>query len=856
MKRCVAVILSVVSSFCLAYGQTRSAGGVVLDGATGKPMEYIAVYFKNTASGCVTNYRGEFFVNDSSGADTLVVDAIGYEKQFIKLARLNDNDMKIILKPASIELAGAVVRPKREKYRKKDNPAVELIRNVIARKDSNRVESRDYYRCDLYEKLTLSLDDYSPDFEKKKKLEWLKGYIDTSEITGNPILTISVRETMNDYWFRKSPKEKKTVRKAQRHIGLDKEFDHNGGTTASLELLFTEVDIFDDEVAFMMNRFVSPISSSLALSYYKYYIMGTVEIDGVPCTDLSFVPYNSQSYGFTGRLYITSDGKYSIKKVQLNFPASSNVNWIDKLRIDQEFYRTDDGDWALRREDSYVNLAIVKGVQGIFAHQTRFFDNHVTDADELAGSPVYRIDGPLEILPEAKSHGDDYWADNRLVPLNEREDNVAGLSEDISKKSSVVTWMRVLDAFVSEWIPTASSKAKSKFDFGPVLGFFGYNYIEGARFRIGGMTTANLSKRWFGNGYLAYGINDRKVKGSLTLTHSFNRKHYHPNEAPLNNLSVSYTYDIYSPEVIGEQHDLVTSLKAGTVKKLQYIRRANVKYEKQWLNSLRTSFWMENARYTPATLTGKKGEGTLRYEKLASDGTMLHVPNIMSTEIGAQIRWAPGEKAFNSVSQRGNMDKDTPVFTLTHNVGVKVLGGEYDYHRTEFSAFKRFHLSIAGFMDAKLSAGKVWNPVPWPLLMMPAANQSFSYRRETFHMMNALEFVTDQYVQVNLTWHLKGLIFNRIPLVKKLKLRELMIFNGVYGNLTGKNDPGRSPGLFVLPEGTMALGKMPYMEIGAGVENIFQLFRVVYFYRLTYRDHDLDWLGKWGGIRFGVYADF
>ncbi len=389
-----------------------------------------------------------------------------------------------------------------------------------------------------------------------------------------------------------------------------------------------------------------------------------------------------------------------------------------------------------------------------------------------------------------------------------------------------------------------------------MLSFFGYNYIEGARFRIGGMTTANLSKRWFGSGYLAYGMNDRKIKGSLTLTYCFSDRHYHPDERPLNNLSASYTYDIYSPEVIGEQHDLVTSLKAGTVRKLQYIRRANVKYEKQWLNSLRTSFWMENARYTPATLSGSRGEGTLRYEYLTGTGERVRVPYITSTEIGAQIRWAPGEKVYNSVSQRGNMDKDTPVFTLTHAVGIKGLGGEYSYNRTEFNAFKRFHLSVAGFLDARISAGKVWDRVPYPLLLMPAANQSFSYRRETFHMMNALEFVTDQYVQLNLSWHMKGLIFNRIPFVKKLKLRELVVFNGVYGSLTRKNDPARSPGLFILPEGTRALGKMPYMEVGIGIENIFQLFRVVYFYRLTYRDHNLDWLGKWSGLRFGVYADF
>ncbi len=857
MKKLYISILVFISSIFISLGQEHSAGGVVIDASTSKPMEYISVYFKNTASGCVTNYDGEFFVKDSSGADTLVIDAIGYEKQFIKLTRRENFNMEILLRQENIQLAGAVVKPKRERYKKKGNPAIELIRNVIAHKDSNRVESKDYYKADLYEKLTLSLDDYNPDFEKKKKLNYLKEYIDTSEITGKPILTVSIRENLADFYYRKSPEENKTIRKAQRHTGLDKEFDHNGGLTTSLELLFTGINIFDDEISFLMNRFVSPISSILAVSYYKYYIMGNVVVDGIPCTDMAFVPYNSQSFGFTGRLYITNDGNYSIKKVQLNFPSNSNINWIDKLRIDQEFQKTEDGLWALKQEDSYVNLALIEGTQGLFAHQTRYFSNYTTDDPGLASDPAFKIDGPLETLPGLKLHDDEYWTDNRPLSLNNRENNIDRVADDIAKKSSTLIWMRILDAFVSEWVPTSDSKATSKFDIGPVLSVFGYNYIEGPRFRFGGMTTANLSKRWFGNGYVAYGLNDRKIKGGATLTHSFNDKHYHPNENPVNNLSASYSYDIYSPEVIGEQHDLVTSLKAGTVKKLQYIRRASLKYEKQWLNSLRTDFWIENAKYTPATKYGPEGVGTLRYEYLSPTGDIIDIPNLTSTEISARIRWAPGEKPFNSVSQRANFDKDTPIFTLTHNVGIKgLLGGEYNYNRTEFNIFNRFHLSFAGFLDAKISAGKVWNSVPWPLLLMPAANQSFAYRRETFHMMNALEFVSDQYAQVNLTWHMKGMIFNRIPLIKKLKLREIFIFNGVYGNLSQKNNPELTPGLFALPEGTMSFGKMPYMEVGAGLENILQLFRIVYFYRLTYRDHDLTWLGKWGGVRFGIYADF
>ena len=857
---------------CLAGAQSRSVGGTVVDSLTNKPMEYIAVYIEKTSIGCVTNYNGEFYLKDNSGKNVLVVDAVGYKTKHITLKPGSVTGMKIRLQPESVRLDGAIVKPKREKYVKKENPAVKLIRDVIANKDKNRIESKGYFKSDYHEKLTLSLDDYQPDFEKKKKLGFVQQHIDTSEITGKPILTFSIREKICDYYYRKSPHTEKIVQKAVRHDGLDEELDRNGGLSETLDQLFTGVDIFDNEVTFIANRFVSPISSTLATSYYKYYIMDTVKVDGIPCVDLAFVPYNSQSFGFTGRIYITTDGKYSVKKVQLNFPSSSNVNWIDKLRIDQTFEQTKDGLWALSREDSYVNLTILEGSQGIFAHHTRSFDNFVVDEKLLANDPAYKIDGPIKVLPDARKYDEEYWKANRIAALNHRELAVDKVTKDFKENTNITFWTKAIDAFVSEWIPTGKSKEVSKFDMGPILSFLSWDYIEGWRVRFGGMTTAHLNDRWFANGYLAYGFKDQKFKGNIELTHSFNKKNYHKGEKPLNNLSLSYTYDIFSPETLGEQHDIVTSFKTKSAVKYQYIQKIKLNYEKQWFNSFRTNIWLENDSYTPATRylpDGQIEDGTLFYRLQGVENTRL-ITNFKVNELGVSLRWAPGERVFNAVSQRANIDKDTPIFTLTHRVGTAGYdGGEWNfgntnnsflYNSTQLEIFKRFRLSVAGFLDAKVTAGKIWNQVPYTLLMLPASNQSFSYRRETFHTMNVLEFVTDQYVQANLTWHMKGMILNRIPLVKKLKLREIVCYNIAYGSLTDKNNPALNPGrLFELPGGTYPLdGSKPYMEIGAGLENIFQLFRVVYYYRIPTYPHpeNADFLSKWGRLCIGVYADF
>ena len=424
--------------------------------------------------------------------------------------------------------------------------------------------------------------------------------------------------------------------------------------------------------------------------------------------------------------------------------------------------------------------------------------------------------------------------------------------------------MKVLDAIVSEYVPTSSSKSTSKFDFGSVFAIAGYNHIERFRVRVGGMTTANLCKNWFASGYLAYGFNDpiesNRFKYGLKVTHSFNEKHYHADEKPLNNISLAHSYDIYSPEILIDQNGILTSLKAAQPTKLQYIRRTTLQYDRQWTNSFRTHTWLEGNHYQAATIA--HDPSTLRYEidnGNGNDPTPI-TGGLHTAEFGATFRWAPGERIFNSTSQRANIDKDTPILTLTHRIGAYTLGAPYGvhmYNKTEFNAFKRFRLSVAGFLDARVAAGAVWNKAPWPLLMIAEANQSFSYRRESFHMLNALEFISDRSVQFNLTWHMKGMLLNRIPLIKKLNLRELVIFNGVYGTLSDMNNPALNPGcLLAIPEGTGQLKSMPYLEVGVGLENVFKLLRIAYFQRLTYRDANLSWMSKWGGLRFGVYVDF
>ena len=849
-------LLQAVAGIFLSHAQSfTSASGIVKDSITGEPLPFVSVYFDGSTIGAMTDDNGTFTLQNNQGYTKLAAASLGYDTKFIDLkpGKKNDN-LEVLLKPTAFEISEVVVKPKREKYTRKDNPAVELIKKVIAHKNDNRIEAKPEYQTEVYEKLSLSLDNFNPNLDKNKflkKFKFIKNYLDTSEFNGKPILTVSVRENLSDFYYRKSPKAEKTIVRAKRMQGIDKTLDDGGGITSNLEEIFKSINIFDNNIPILLNRFVSPLSSTLATTYYHYYIMDTLDVGGDKCVDLAFVPANSESYGFTGRLYITLDGNYAVKKVLLNTPANINLNWVDKLRIEQEFKQMPDSTWVLDQENTFVNFYVVKGTQQLYAHQLRNYDNYnfnVQNADSVFG-----LLGALHVLPEATAQPDTFWTHNRPSPLKEKEDALKDLLGQLRKVPAFNAIIKTAEILITGYIPTANDKKVTKFDFGPMNTTFSANHLEGFRMRVGGMTTANLNPYWFASGYLAYGTNDRKIKYNLKLTHSFTKKEYHEGENPVNNLSFIQEYDVYTPGqdfLFTSKDNIFVAWKVGEpVTKMQYIRKSVLQYEKEWLNGLTWKSWIMNQNNEAA--------GTLQYIKRDESGNLYHIKDFTTSEIGTQLRFAPGERAYNGRSGKEsvfNLSKDAPVFKLSHQLGIKgVLGGDYNYNHTEISAEKRIWLSSFGHIDAQVKAGKVWDKVPFPLLILPNTNQSVTIQPEAFHMMNALEFVTDQYVSFNATYYLKGWILNRIPGIKWLRLREVLSFNMIYGGLTDKNNPTLTPGLFLLPDGTQPLGSTPYMECSVGLENIFKILRIDYYRRLTYLDHpDI----KKGGIRIALRFTF
>lgn len=896
-----------------AVAQTTGASGVVVDGETGETLPAVQVYFVDasgatTSSGTTTDMDGRFTLSNSRGYTRLRVQMIGYKTYSLTLHVGKMRDHVIIkLMPESYEVQEVVVKPKKEKnrYKRKGNPAVELIKQVIAHKDSGTVRAEEHYTAETYSRLSFALDNFHPNFNKGiwKKLAFAEKYIDT---TSTPhALTVDVREHQGHEYYQRSPRKEKKILEKNRIFGVE-DIIGRESFQQNIDLIFKDVDITHDNINLLLNRFVSPLSSSLAVSYYQYYIQDTILLDGDSCIDLAFVPVNSESYSFTGHLYIVNDSTYKLKRYKMAMPKDVSVNFVDNYTVEQTYKRMDNGRWAPDRTNTSARFYLYSRKYGIKARQTKIYTDWDTqspidpikftaaaevdlDSQEQEGDSQAQADSTAERLGAAA------WDTIRPEPLTFYETSVYNMVEEFEANPAFNSLTMLVNALTTEYVTTAPGDHMwdSKFDFGSIYQTFSWNKLEGCRLRIGGTTTANVHPHWFWSGYVAFGTSDLRPKYNSTVTYSFNEKKYHPYQSLRHYLSLTAQYDVEEPcketGVIRRDH-ILNSIPTSkpSLGYNQYVFHAKLEYLKEWKSRfvLRTVF----------DFTHNEAAGELMYNRvLAYTGRenpqvalTAPVPWYNCYDLGLDLRYSPGSSKIY-VDRGGNespfaLDQDAPVFHLTHHVGYlddRHHGGKgYVYNTTELSAAKRFWFSSFGHLDARVNVGYCWNQVPFTKLYAPETSTSIFLAQRGFNQMQPLEFLMDRYVGWYTTYYFKGWVINRIPYLNKLRLRGVIGFSGVWGYLGSKNNPylPGNEGLYTFPTNATfgddgqyisgrtsspIDGKMPYMELNAGIENIFKFIRVDYIRRLTYNEYTLPngqtrKIGAWGrnGVKVTIRFAF
>lgn len=813
-----------LDGFCQRDVKPTHISGLLVDSVTNEPLPFAAVFLKGSDRGTMTDENGRFEINTSVNFINVSVSLMGYNNKEVFVTKGESNNITIQLVPTGVALNELVVKPKKEKYSKKNNPAVAFAKRVMAKKKQYDPKNHPYYSFEKYYKLTCGLTGFSNDKESwiLKKFKFLHEFMDTSEVSGKRILPMSIKERVSTESYRLNPESHKEYIKGVKRAGIDEVFDEES-IQRFLEDVFREINIFSNDVTFMQNRFVSPLSN-IGIDFYKYYLNDTVTINGVKCIDLSFSPFNPQSFGFNGRIYVVADDTTMfVKKVKMNVPKDINLNYVEKIYIEQDFEKAPDGSRLKTRDDMTVEFRIIPATQELYARRVAIYSDHSFDKPQ--DESIFKKEATKITAADANYMPEEFWKDNRKTPIKESENSVKHILARLRQVPLFYWGEKVVVTLVSGYIPTSK---ESKFDFGPMNTTISGNTLEGLRLKTGGMTTANLNDHLFARGYVAYGFGDKKWKYSGQLEYSFNKKKYHNLEFPIHSLRLLHKYDL---DHLG-QHYLYTNddnvflaLKRMPDKAVTYKRTSELEYKLETESGFSIAAGMkfdiqEASKFIPFV-----------------DGYGKTYDNYKETSFSITLRYAPGETFYQTKTYRIPINLDAPVFTLSHTYAPKgFLGSKYCINKTEVGVQKRFWLSAFGYTDIILKGGKIWSNVAFPDLMLPNANLSYTIQPESFVLMSPMEFMNDRYLSWDITYWANGAIFNRLPLIKYLKLREAFSFRGLYGKLKDSNNPANNLELLRFPDmnNSSPMDKTPYMEMGVGIDNILTCLRVDYVWRLTY----------------------
>lgn len=823
--------------------------GVILDASTGDSLSLAGVSYKERKTSTIADLDGLFSIARINGA-TLTFSCMGYKDEKVNVTKATPSRLTIKLKPDTKSLQEVVIKAERKRYVRKDNPAVELMKRVIEAKKSTKLENtHDFFQYTKYQKLSMALNDYkvkeidSTDIAAGK-VKWTQ-QAELSPYNNKMVVPVSLDETVTKHVFRKDPRAEKDIIQGEQSSGLNQLVATGDIVNTTLKEVFQDVDIYDNYVKLLKFPFLSPIGSG-ATAFYRYYIVDTVLVERDSCYHLQFTPNNPQDIGFNGDIYILKDSTLHVKKCHLSIPPKSDVNFVSSLHIDQIYSKLPNDEWVLTTDDMWAEMTLLSK-KFLVVRNTRLSDY---DFAPLQKS-LFRNKAKVIHMADSRNQDEEFWNQYRAVQLSEKEGGLNSFMEKMAKSKAMRIPLFIVKALFENYIETSKAGKPSKFDIGPVTSMFSHNYSDGFRARIGGKTTGAFNKHFFLEGYYTHGFKSHNSYYGVVVDYCFNKKKYSPYEFPMRKIRFESSYEVTSAAdrfLQNSKDNLFVSLKT---------EKVNMQYK---TNMQRLSFTWE-------TDYGLNFNTALKLEsnEVAGDLHFIHVTDgredktLRTTQWSAEVHFCPGQTYIMTKQDRWPLNKDRPDFVIRHTVGIKGLfGGQFNTNQTDISVFKRQWLGSWGRMDFRVRASAQWNKVPFQFLLTPPMCLSYVEQEGTLNMLHNMELFMDRRVSWSVEWNLNGKIFNRIPLLKKLKLREYIGFKGCWGMLTDKNNPAKNTTddlLYAFPDNrSYAIDShVPYMEFACGIRNILKLFGVDYVRRLNY----LDIPGaKKNGVRFNLTFSF
>ena len=842
-KHIYILLLIAVALFGKASAQTIVLSGTVTDSVSKAPLQNVSVYIKGSR-GTRTDSAGNFYLPLNKAASYVEFSIVGYKTFRRTLGSGAAQTVNVSLVAAFNELGSVTVAKKKVKYSNKNNPAVELIRQVIENKQNNRLESFKYASFERYEKIMLSLDKINSKLKNNKilkKYDFVLDNVDTTKFSGKSLTPVYLEEKLSQNYLRHNPDKTKTIILGEKRVDYG-EFIDVQGVSNYLNRLYEDVEIYDNNISLLTNQFLSPIAD-MGPTFYMYFLGDTIETADGKMVKLFFQPRNPNDLLFRGTMFVTLDGKYAVQRINMIVSSRINLNFVRQLHVIQDYERDEAGRYRIIKSDVMADFGLSKKGGGIYGERSVFYKKFTTNvpiADSLFAGPSSVTVQNAQNQPDSFwiSH---YWPDTLTVAESKVYANIDSL-KNMRSFRRLVDWGTLL---------LAGYKSFGGVEIGPANTFYSFNPIEGLRLRFGGRTTTKLSKRYYFEAYGAYGFKDERWKYFLSSTYSINNKSIYA--FPANYVRTSFQRDIKIPgqELQFVQEDnFLLSFKRGNNDKWLYNDIFRLNYLHEFNSHLSYNVGYKYWKQEPA--------GSISYVKY-QNSVPKTLADLSTSELSLELRWAPGERFYQTKLYRVPIVNKYPIFMFRYIAGVKGLfNGGYSYHNMFLHAEKRFYLSYFGYTDVTVEGAYILGKVPFPLMTIHRANQTYAYQLISYNLMNFLEFVSDHHVTVYADHYFNGFIFNKVPLLKKLKWREVIAGKILYGGTRDENNPFKNNDLIKYPTTngaitTYNLSNEPYAEASVGITNIFKLLRLDVVKRFTYLDHPE--IAKWG-IRGRIIFNF
>lgn len=803
--------------------------GKAVDMNTSEGIPFATVFFPRTQVGSSADLEGNFILRvDKLPGDTLRVDAVGY-KSIRRVLNKSRHDYNFML-----EMERSVSNLEEVTIHAGEDPAVILVRNIIAHKPSNNIDKLDNYSYEAYNRLEADLQRMNKG--QFQKIPILKSYsfvfdnLDTvSEAT--PYLPLYLTETLSDYYHQRSPAKQREIIKASMVKGVN-----NENVVKYLGSLYQNINVYSNYIPVFDKTYVSPISND-ALFYYKYKIKDTQVVYGHRAILVQFKPKRAEENCFVGDFWVI-DTAFALQRISMDISGQANINWVDKVSVFQEFAPVDTNWFCIK--DKFVanfNFYNSKKLPGFIGRKTTTYHNiKINDPSvtKVLEDPKLKTD--VTVVDSAKYKSDEWWLQNRPDSLSKNEKAIYKMVDTI-EQMPITTAYKNLITFLSTGV-----KDVGPIQLGPYYYLYSYNPVEGNRFRISLGSPRSIKDAHF-TGYVAYGTRDDRFKYGGTALWLLDR-------SPRMYLYGYFAHDVHSNnnyyDNFGADNIFSTMFrKHGVPWKLAFAEDAKLEWYKEYFNNFSHKLILKHRKFTPYA--------PLPAEDIFHDLNGNPSNSVVNSEVGVELRYAPKEKYIEGQWKRVVMHSKYPVLTLELTAGLKgVLNSGYEYKRARFSVTERINIPPLGNLYYNVFAGKYFGTLPYPLLEIHPGNEFYYYNRYAFEMMNNYEFLSDEYAGFNIEHNIGGGIFNRIPLLKKMKLRQFWTAKGVIGSLSEENRQLNFNKGFPF----RSLDGDPYLELGTGVSNIFQVFRIDFVWRVTPRPLSTEAKSRYFGIFGSVRFDF